>query len=699
EIPPEDGGEIRESPEAPEVKDTGRDKEKPIEIDEIPPEDGGEIRESPEAPEVKDTGRDKEKPIEIDETPPENGERPREMPEGPTVEAKTPAAADDEVETRQGATEQGVADVFRLFEAEPENGERRQEIPENADVEVKMETAAGEVETRKGEIERGVEDIFSEFDDVAEDGERRQEIPDFADVEVEMETAESEVETRKGEIERGMEDIFRGNDDAAEAGERRQETPEGPVDTEVAVEGESDEAATRTDEIERDVEDVFRSYDDAPEAGERRQEIPEVSVDIEMAVEGESDEAVTRTNEIERDVEDAEKVDIEREKSRLPRIIYAAFGMLVLLIAVTAFLVFKPSHVPFEDIPAKTKKAYDIHPLAQSDRIAEIKPLKTVSRQTSEPYKIKGAGPPESVFEAKGLAPDADRVTDLTDEIKTFLAKWKTAWENTVGDQGDIDAYMLFYSDDFTSKGLDKSGWEEEKSTTNRKKEWIRLELMDIHIDETVRDGRVEARFIQDYQSSNYSGISRKTLTLKKEDSGWKIVGVKETESINGSDAAEQKVQTDAGANRRHVYPYTIHIASYRDRERSNRLVKALRDDGILSFSSLVNISGKGVWHRISIGYYETTEDARNAALTIQKKKSFYTNIVEKPYAILVGIFDSDHELKSVESNLWSKGYTPYRVPEGGSRLYIGAYNSKEDAAGENQKLLNEHFAATVVKR
>jgi len=56
-----------------------------------------------------------------------------------------------------------------------------------------------------------------------------------------------------------------------------------------------------------------------------------------------------------------------------------------------------------------------------------------------------------------------------------------------------------------------------------------------------------------------------------------------------------------------------------------------------------------------------------------------------------------------VESNLWSKGYTPYRVPDdqqkGRNRLYIGAYNSKEDAAGENQKLLNEHFAATVVKR
>ncbi|MBW2193080.1 MAG: hypothetical protein JRF27_04745, partial [Deltaproteobacteria bacterium] len=141
-------------------RERGEIERKEVDLSEMfgeDPEDGGEIRESVEAPEVKDTGRDIEKPIEIDETPPENGERPREMPEGPTVEAKTPAAADDEVETRQGATEQGVADVFRLFEAEPENGGRRQEIPENADVEVKMETAAGEVETRKGEIERGVE--------------------------------------------------------------------------------------------------------------------------------------------------------------------------------------------------------------------------------------------------------------------------------------------------------------------------------------------------------------------------------------------------------------------------------------------------------------------------------------------------------------------------------------------------------------
>ncbi|MFC1516171.1 SPOR domain-containing protein, partial [Thermodesulfobacteriota bacterium] len=494
-------------------------------------------------------------------------------------------------------------------------------------------------------------------------------------------------DTRAEDIEQGVEGVLESFDAVPDADERRQEIPEVPVDIDVAAEEERDEADTQAEEIEQGVEGVFESFDAVPDADERRQEVPEVPVNVEV------DEVV----------EEVEKVDIKRKKSRLPRFIYAAFGILAILIAATVFVVFKPSDAPFEDVPVEVTKPDEIQPPVKIDQITEIKPLKTVSRQTSEPVETKDAEPPEVVFEAKDQTPDKDRVIDLTEELNTFLEKWKTAWENAAGDQGDLDAYMSFYSDDFSSKGRDKSAWEEDKAPTNRKKEWIRLGLSDIQIDETGMDDKVKVRFIQDYQSSNYSGKSRKTLTLKKEDSGWKIVGTEETTGIKGFEAIEQKIQTGIATKRTHLYPYTIHIASYRDKEKSNKLVKTLRDEGILAFSTLVDIPGKGVWHRISVGYYETMKDARNDAFTLTDKKSLYANIVEKPYAILIGVFDSDNELQLVESKLWSMGYTPYRVPEeqhkGRNRLYIGAYSSKENAAGENQKLLDEKIATTVVKR
>ena len=38
--------------------------------------------------------------------------------------------------------------------------------------------------------------------------------------------------------------------------------------------------------------------------------------------------------------------------------------------------------------------------------------------------------------------------------------------------------------------------------------------------------------FLQDFQSSNYSDISDKTLILNKEESGWKIIGIKRVRVI-----------------------------------------------------------------------------------------------------------------------------------------------------------------------
>jgi len=116
--------------------------------------------------------------------------------------------------------------------------------------------------------------------------------------------------------------------------------------------------------------------------------------------------------------------------------------------------------------------------------------------------------------------------SNIDKEVYLFLSDWKTAWENTAGDNGDIESYMSFYSEDFISGELDKEGWKRDKRTKNRKRGWISGELIDITA-EPVKDNQLETRFFLDYKSPNYNEILDKTLILQKEKAGWKIIGEK----------------------------------------------------------------------------------------------------------------------------------------------------------------------------
>jgi len=121
----------------------------------------------------------------------------------------------------------------------------------------------------------------------------------------------------------------------------------------------------------------------------------------------------------------------------------------------------------------------------------------------------------------------------LADEVYVFLMNWKTAWEKTAGANGDIESYMSFYASDFSAKGLDKSGWRQDKAQKNKRKSWIRIGLKNINIVRRVGNNGVEVSFLQDFQSSNYSVVSDKTLILKKGESGWKIFGIKRVGGLN----------------------------------------------------------------------------------------------------------------------------------------------------------------------
>lgn len=110
------------------------------------------------------------------------------------------------------------------------------------------------------------------------------------------------------------------------------------------------------------------------------------------------------------------------------------------------------------------------------------------------------------------------------DEINVFLLKWISAWQNTAGENGDMEQYVSFYSDFFYATALDRKDWIIDKKKKNNNKTWIQVDLESIEIGKPDAKGAVEIRFLQNYKSSNYSDQSRKQLILIKERGKWKIL-------------------------------------------------------------------------------------------------------------------------------------------------------------------------------
>jgi cell division septation protein DedD len=151
------------------------------------------------------------------------------------------------------------------------------------------------------------------------------------------------------------------------------------------------------------------------------------------------------------------------------------------------------------------------------------------------------------------------------------------------------------------------------------------------------------------------------------------------------------------------AYPYTIQFGSYQSRENANRFALKLRKKDIPAFVCPIRISGKGEYYRVFIGFYRTLEETRKAASNLKGPKGLHPLEAKMPYAILVGTFDSAHEMKNLEADLKSKAYLTYSIPDKPdnkrTRLLLGAFRTKKEAVGLTKKLQQEGFKTKVVRR
>jgi cell division septation protein DedD len=151
------------------------------------------------------------------------------------------------------------------------------------------------------------------------------------------------------------------------------------------------------------------------------------------------------------------------------------------------------------------------------------------------------------------------------------------------------------------------------------------------------------------------------------------------------------------------AYPYTIHVSSYRDKHIANSIAIHLRKKGIPAFTCPAKIPGKGIYHRIFIGFYRTFKETRNAALKLKGKKDLYPLEAKMPYAIQIGTVNSDRELKKLKAYLQSKTYLTYTIPDSAAnhktKLLFGAFRTAKESAMFTKKIKNEGLEAKVIKR
>ena len=111
-----------------------------------------------------------------------------------------------------------------------------------------------------------------------------------------------------------------------------------------------------------------------------------------------------------------------------------------------------------------------------------------------------------------------DRLEDKRGDLTGIIDEWLISWN-----EKDIDEYMSFYSEKFSSEGKDRAGWKEYRSELAKKNESIDVEINNLLI--LHNNGIIVTSFDQVYKTPSENTYSRKRLYLTREKSRWKIIG------------------------------------------------------------------------------------------------------------------------------------------------------------------------------
>ena len=152
--------------------------------------------------------------------------------------------------------------------------------------------------------------------------------------------------------------------------------------------------------------------------------------------------------------------------------------------------------------------------------------------------------------------------------------------------------------------------------------------------------------------------------------------------------------------------PYTVQISASRSQQQCYRVAAMLRRTGYPAFTASIVLKNQGIWHRIFIGSFATREEAEAIKQNLEKDEIPDSMIRSMPYAIQIGKAGTLESFKDLRNQLSTLQYMPYttyvretttNTPH--TRLLVGAFETKEDAANLLTALRKEGLTASVVNR
>ena len=70
-----------------------------------------------------------------------------------------------------------------------------------------------------------------------------------------------------------------------------------------------------------------------------------------------------------------------------------------------------------------------------------------------------------------------------------------------------------------------------------------------------------------------------------------------------------------------------MQVAAFRDSDDARRQAKELADKGYNVIVIKADIPGKGIWHRVRLGPFETLDEAKSFAIEFERKENIKTYI------------------------------------------------------------------------
>ena len=146
------------------------------------------------------------------------------------------------------------------------------------------------------------------------------------------------------------------------------------------------------------------------------------------------------------------------------------------------------------------------------------------------------------------------------------------------------------------------------------------------------------------------------------------------------------------------MYPYTLHMGSFKNLKRAEKSIKLLKGKGLSPYWMRVHLGKRGKWFRVFVGHFKTADEANK----LQERHGITADrILKTAYAVQIGEYSSKEELDHDTLAFKETDYLPYVIeePKKRYRLLIGAYQTQWGAANLARKLKETGMDCEVVLR